>query len=88
LSQKDQELAQPMGQKNECPRVLEHRLIMAKKLGRPLTRDETVHHKNGNKQDNDPKNLEIHIGNHGKGITLGDEITRLKGILDSHDIPY
>ncbi len=37
----------------------EHRVIAAKILGRPLTRKEVVHHKNGDGRDNRPENLEV-----------------------------
>jgi hypothetical protein len=47
--------------------VLEHRYVMAKKLGRPLFEYETVHHKDLNGKNNDPGNLELRIGKHGKG---------------------
>lgn len=40
-------------------KVNEHRYVMEQYLGRPLTRYEVVHHKNGNKRDNRLCNLEI-----------------------------
>jgi hypothetical protein len=39
--------------------ALEHRYVMAQVLDRPLWPDESVHHKNGDRLDNRPTNLEL-----------------------------
>lgn len=39
--------------------VAEHRLLMAEHLGRMLHRDEVVHHRDGNPENNDLSNLEL-----------------------------
>jgi hypothetical protein len=50
----------------------EHRIVMMALLGRPLVPGESVHHRNGQRGDNRPSNLELWVGPIRRGARATD----------------
>ena len=72
-------------------KVLEHRLVMEQMIGRPLKSSERVHHKNGDRQDNRPENLELWVGverskKDPHGVSLVDKVIDMLSSLQQHEL--
>lgn len=64
--------------------VLEHVKVMSSYIRRPLCKGETVHHRNGIKDDNRLVNLEIWLTNHPTGQRIQDLVSFAKEILKKY----
>lgn len=54
--------------------IAEHKLVMEGKLKRNLVKGESVHHKNGERDDNHPDNLELWLGPTRFGVRASDTV--------------
>lgn len=62
--------------------ILEHRKVMADRLGRPLRKNENVHHKNGDRRDNSSANLELWLKSHPPGQRVSDQVAWAREIIE------
>lgn len=65
-------------------KIAEHTVVMSEKIGRPLRALENVHHKNGQRSDNRPENLELWRRMQPTGQRVTDLIEFAKEVLSEY----
>ena len=66
--------------------VMEHVWVMSERIGRPLNKKETVHHRNGIRDDNRLENLELWSSSHPPGQRVEDKIHWCKEFLEQYGL--
>lgn len=75
------EALQPDGSRRK---VFQHRVVMEEHLGRPLRKNENVHHINGRRAQNNIENLELWVKNQPAGQRMTDLVEWAREIMETY----